>query len=266
MPQKDAGARPLPRFVNIRVIVALMMREMSTRYGRSAGGYVWAILEPVGMIGMLSIVFAMAIRNPALGDSFPLFFATGYLAFHFYTELSQFSSNAVSMNKPLLTYPRVTPIDSILARFFLQFFTLATSSFIIFAGIVHFEDIHTIYDFAAITKSVVYASVLGLGVGATNTVIFTFFPTYQNVWKIINRPMFLISGIFFLYEDMPRAVQEVLWFNPVIHIVGLMRKGFFPSYHASYVSEFYVGGLGVLFMTLGFFLVYSNKTALIESQ
>lgn len=266
MARKQAATKPLPSFVNIRVILALMMREMSTRYGRSAGGYIWAILEPVGMIAILSVVFGLAMRTPAIGSSFPLFFATGFLTFQFYTELSSFSSSAINMNKPLLTYPRVTPIDAILGRFFLQFFTLSTSAIIIFSGIIFFEEIHTIYDFTAIVKAVLYASLLGLGVGATNTVLFTFVPTYQNVWKIINRPMFLISGVFFTYEDMPRAVQEILWFNPVMHVIGLMRRGFYPSYHATYVSEFYVGGMAILFLTIGFFLVYSNKTALIETR
>ncbi|WP_340110456.1 ABC transporter permease [Pikeienuella sp. HZG-20] len=256
----------MPSFVNIRVIIALMMREMSTRYGRSAGGYIWAILEPVGAILILSIVFSAAIRTPSIGTSFPLFFATGYLPFQFYSELSAFSAAAITMNKSLLTYPRVTPIDAILARFFLQFFTISTSSIIIFSGIVVVEDIHTIYDYVALLKAVGYASLLGLGVGTTNTVIFAFVPTYRNVWKIVTRPMFLISGVFFLYEDMPRTVQDILWYNPVLHVVGLMRRGFYPTYHATYVSEFYVGGLGILFLTIGFFLVYSNKTYLIEAQ
>lgn len=256
----------IPSFANVRVIVALMMREMSTRYGRSAGGYVWAILEPVGMIAIMSVAFGMAMRAPSIGDSFPLFFATGYLTFHFYMELSNFSSSAIVMNKQLLTYPRVTPIDAILARFLLQFFTLATSSLVIYIGIIVFEDIHTSYDYISILKSALYASAIGLGVGATNTVIFTFMPTYQNVWRILNRPMFLISGIFFEYREMPRAVQEILWFNPVLQCVGLMRQGIYPAYHADYVSELYLGGIAIFFMTVGFFLVYSNKTYLIESQ
>ncbi|MEX2520218.1 MAG: ABC transporter permease, partial [Paracoccaceae bacterium] len=105
-----------------------------------------------------------------------------------------------------------------------------------------------------------------LGFGATNTVIFSFAPTYQNFWKIINRPMFLLSGIFFTYESMPRLIQEVLWYNPVIHIIGMMRRGFYPTYHADYVSVFYVSAWAATFLTLGLFLVYSNKTYLIESQ
>ncbi|MEX2519009.1 MAG: sugar ABC transporter permease, partial [Paracoccaceae bacterium] len=167
----------MPSFVNIRVIIAMMMREMSTRYGRSAGGYIWAIIEPAGMIAVMSVAFSFAMRSPALGGSFPLFFATGYLAFQFYSELSQFSSSAVLMNKPLLTYPRVTPIDAILARFLLQFMTLCVASAVILAGIIIIEDIHTIYNFMEIIKAIILASLLGLGFGATNTVIFSFAPT-----------------------------------------------------------------------------------------
>lgn len=256
----------MPRFANIRVIAALMMREMLTRYGRSAGGYIWALAEPVGMIAVLSYVFSLATRTPAIGESFPLFFATGFMPFSFYAELAGFSSTAISMNKQLLKYPRVTPIDAIIARFLLQFFTLCVSSIIIFSGIIYFGEIHTIYNYPAMIKSVVYASLLGLGIGSTNAVIFAYFPTYQNVWKIATRPLFLISGIFFLFGEMPGPVQNILWYNPLIHVVGLMRTGFYPAYDASYVSELYVFGMGMFYVTVGFFLVYSNKTFLIENK
>ena len=35
------------RFASFRAIGALILREMATSYGRSPGGYIWAILEPV---------------------------------------------------------------------------------------------------------------------------------------------------------------------------------------------------------------------------
>lgn len=256
----------MPSFINIRVIAALMMREMITRYGRSTGGYIWALIEPLGMILILSVVFSLVIRQPSLGDSFPLFYATGYLPFTFYAELSQFASAAVVMNKPLLNYPRVTPIDAILARFLLQFITLAVASILILSAIIIYEDIHAIYDFGAILTAVALAAVLGLGVGVINTVIIAYVPTYENVWKIVNRPMFLISGVFFTYEDLPPTIREVLWYNPVIHVVGLMRRGFFSTYDANYVSILYVGAISMVLVSLGLFLIYSNRTFLVESR
>ena len=76
-----------PRFRPFRTIAALMLREMSTTYGQSAGGYIWAILKPVGMIVILSLVFSLMVRKPYLGTNFMLFYATGYLPYSFFIPL-----------------------------------------------------------------------------------------------------------------------------------------------------------------------------------
>ena len=64
-------------------------------------------------------------------------------------------------------------------------------------------------------------------------------PIWGSIWSIVTAPLFLASGVFFLYEDMPGFAQDILWWNPIMHAVGLMRRGFYPTYEASYVSLFY---------------------------
>ena len=51
-----------------RTVLALMLREMATTYGRSAGGYLWAILDPVLGIALLSVLFSLALRHPPRAD------------------------------------------------------------------------------------------------------------------------------------------------------------------------------------------------------
>ena len=56
--------RPEPALrVHLRVVAALLRREMSTRYGRSSVGYLWAVAEPCGMIFALSLAFALMSRR-----------------------------------------------------------------------------------------------------------------------------------------------------------------------------------------------------------
>ena len=71
-----------------RTVVALILREMATTYGRSAGGYIWAILEPVLGVALLSAVFSMALQHPGLGTNFPLFYATGFLPFAMFNDVA----------------------------------------------------------------------------------------------------------------------------------------------------------------------------------
>ena len=109
--------------VQARVLFALLMREMTTRFGRSAGGYLWALVEPVGFIALLSLAFSQIAHSPPIGRSFPLFYATGYIAFSFYNDIAALTGRAVQVNRPLLNYPAVTALDTVLARFVLQSLT-----------------------------------------------------------------------------------------------------------------------------------------------
>ncbi|RVO93582.1 ABC transporter permease, partial [Sinorhizobium meliloti] len=86
----------------IRVVAAMIAREMSTRFGRKPGGYIWALLEPAGYIAMMTVIFGALARAPALGTSFVLFFATGYLGYQLYQAKVIYLSASVKANKPLL--------------------------------------------------------------------------------------------------------------------------------------------------------------------
>ncbi len=64
--------------VQLRVLLALMLREAQTRYDRQKMSYTWALIEPVLNIGMFYIIFMTLTRDVAIGDSLYLFLATGF--------------------------------------------------------------------------------------------------------------------------------------------------------------------------------------------
>lgn len=59
MPENALAARRAPSAVqaSLCAVAALVLREMSTRYARTPGGYLWAIPEPLGLIVILGLVF-----------------------------------------------------------------------------------------------------------------------------------------------------------------------------------------------------------------
>ena len=79
---------------------------------------------------------------------------------------------------------------------------------ILFTGIILTADIYVNLDLGAIVTAFLMASLLGLGVGAMNCVLFGFFPTWKNVWSVLTRPMFIMSGIFFTYEFCAIRLSE----------------------------------------------------------
>jgi capsular polysaccharide transport system permease protein len=253
-----------PRLQRLRVIAALMLRGMDTRNSRSVGGYLWAILEPLGATLLLAIAFSIMLRHPPLGTSFILFYATGVIPFRFYGTIGKQVAGAINANRGLLAYPVVEPLDAIFAQVALCFMTDGLVAILIFSGIALFTDAQFNLDLARAVEAFALAGLIGLGIGTLNCVLFGFFPTWKNVWSIFSRPMLIASGMFFLYTEMPPAIQSILWWNPMLHVTGLMRSGFYSNYEATYVSVPYILATSGSLFLVGGWLLRRHASFLIE--
>jgi len=237
-----------------------MLREMSTTYGRSPLGYLWAILQPVAGIVLLTAVFSLVLQSPPIGKSFPVFYATGIIPFLIYTEIQNKMSISVSFSKQLLMYPSVTIVDALLARFILNLLTQLLSAGLIFALLMAFLDTHAVLNLPAIALSFAMVAALSVGVGVMNAFLFGVFHEWARIWGILNRPMFLISCVFFMFDTIPEPYSNYLWYNPLVHAIGQMRHGFYPFYEAEYVSVIYVFSVSLILLVMG--LIFLKRYAL----
>ncbi len=238
-------------FKTLRTIFALSVREMSTAYGKNAGGYFWAIVEPILAIALLSFVFELVLRSPSIGSNFQIFYASGLLPYAFYNQTANKVARAVRFSKSLLFYPSVTFVDAITARFMVNAITHVIISYVLLTGIILFYDLRLSIDVPSLMLGMSMAAVLGLGIGVLNCFLFAFVPFWDVVWTVLNRPLFILSTVIYAFEDVPVAFRDWLWFNPLIHVVGAMRRGVYSTYDAHYVEPMYVFGIGLTCLCLG---------------
>ena len=261
MPGPHRG--PVP-FQRLRVLFAMIVRETGTKFGRSYGGYFWAIAEPLGGIVMLTLGFSIALREPPMGNNFALFYATGVIPFMLFSNVSRSVAAAIQTNRGLLRYPVVTPLDTVFSKFILDVLTMVRVAVLLFSGVILFYGLVVDFDAGAAALAFTLAALLGLGLGTLNCVLFGFFPTWKNVWGVLTRPLFLMSGMFYTFQSLPVVLQDVLWWNPLIHVVGLMRAGFYGSYEAEYASPLYVLGVSGILFVIGAYLLRRHASVLIE--
>jgi capsular polysaccharide transport system permease protein len=253
-----------PGLTSLRTVTALVLREMSTTYGKSAGGYLWAILEPVAGIALLSLVFSLVMRNPAIGNNFTLFYATGVMPFTIFSGSVNKLAQALNFSRQLLAYPTVTYIDAILARFFLYMLTEIMVWGVVLVGILVLFDTRVIPDPEIIAGAMLLSGFLGLGVGTLNCYLTTQFPLWQQIWGVLMRPMLILSCVMFVFDSIPHPFRDWLWFNPVVHLVGLTRHGFYTGYDAPYVSVAYVMAISAVCFVIGLVLLHRNYRLLMQ--
>ena len=167
-------------------------------------------------------------------------------------------------NRGLLSYSVVSPLDAVLAGALLEFLTMSIVAALLFVGIILVDDVAVNFEPIRVVRAFAMAALLGLGIGTLNCVLFGFFPTWKNIWGVLTKPLFIISGVFFTFNSAPPAMQEVLWYNPLSQIIGEMRAGFYGSYRADYVSDGYVFGIGLTLFVIGAWLLRRHASFLIE--
>jgi capsular polysaccharide transport system permease protein len=269
-PKTPPAARPRAPsnglFRMIRTVAALILREIATTYGRSPGGYVWALADPILGVALLTFVFQHALgnTNPLLGTSFPLFYASGYLPFQMYHDIGNKMAQSLRFSRPLLAYPAVTFVDALIARLILNTMLHVFVFTVLVGGIAIVQRIPLVLDVSVVLQAMGLAALLGAGVGTMNCFLIMRFPVWERAWSILTRPLFLMSGIFYTYELMPGVVRDILSWNPVLHVVGLMRRGIYGVYPADYVSESYVITLSLLLLMLGLLLMWRRYRDLLE--
>lgn len=241
-----------------------MLREMVTTYGRSPGGYIWAVLEPVAAIGLLSLAFSLAFHAPSLGNSFALFYATGYLVYMLFHDVTNKTASALRFSLPLLTFSAVTWLDAILARFLLNLLTHLMIISLVLGTMMAVLNAPTAPELALVANALLMTAALALGVGLVNCYLFMAFPAWERIWMVLTRPLFIVSGVFFLFEDLPAWIREVLWFNPLFHATGAIRDGIFHVYKPSYVAPSFVFGVALALMVVGLMLMSRHADELIH--
>ncbi|MBA4783773.1 MAG: ABC transporter permease [Rhizobiales bacterium] len=238
--------------VQVRIIVALVLRETRVAFGNAQLGYLWALANPALGVAALVLVFSLITHAPPLGTSFALFFATGILPYEMNRKLSTSLMAVFSANKGLLAYPLVKETDLIFARFILIFATYLMVMFLFFTALVLIGEGTIPARIDQVFLAILMSALLGLGGGVSNAVIFGLWPTWQQIEAIFSRPLFFMSGIFFIPSAFGPEVRAILQWNPLLHCIEWMREGYYPNYQSVLLDKpFLFACIGVLLM-IGF--------------
>ncbi|KUJ77277.1 ABC transporter permease [Ruegeria profundi] len=234
-----------------RVIGSLVLRETRASFGTSQFGYLWAIVTPAASVAVLVTIFTLIGRQPPFGQSLALFFATGILTLEFFNKLSNTLMASFDANKALLTYPLIQETDAIFARVILISATYLLV-FVLFYGGLVLLGLSSMPTFPEVViQAFAATALLGFGFGTVNAVIVSLWDSWLHIERVLTRPLFFLSGIFYIPSNLPPEAIAILEWNPVLHLVEWFREGFYPNYESTVLSKTYPLGLAVGLILFG---------------
>ena len=240
-------------WLQTRVIAALTLRETRMTFGTSHAGYLWAIVQPLVSISFLVFLFYLIGRQSPYGNSLALFFATAVLTLELYNKLSVSLMRAFTSNKSLLTYPLIRETDTLFARFALVLCTSLVINTVFYSGLI----LLGLAELPAYPDRIVLAFLstgfLGFGIGTINAILYQRNQAWQHFEKILARPLFFLSGVFYIPSSLPPEAIAVLRWNPIIHLVEWTREGYYPNYQSDILNIAYPLSLAAILVAVGLF-------------
>ena len=251
------GARP-PRpgllhglRVQLRVIGALTLREMGTRFGRDNLGYLWLFLEPALLGGALGFAHHLAGHGMPGGLNVASFWVIGYIPFYLLRGVLNRAPTAIVANQSLLYHRQVTLLDILAARNLLEGGATfgAMVAFLLFFGLL-------VDEWPREPAKLVLGMMLMLGMAhgaalliATGSVYTELFDRVMHLVTYLALPL---TGAFFMVFWLPTELQRIALWIPTVHVFELVRSGQYGSvvptqYDLGYVLA-WVAGLNLLGM------------------
>ena len=235
-----------------RVVHAIMLREIKTRFGRQRMGYLWALLEPSAFVAIFALMFAYGNQMRPSGMPVVPFLITGFAPFLLFRSTMSQTMGAIEPNRILLTFPQVTPTDLVLARALLEVATLTVVFFLLLA-VAHMLGFDIkVENPLGMLLVLGCLAMTGLGLGAFFAALTPFIRSMpQIVGMVAGRPLFFLSGLFFTAEMLPSTIREVLLLNPLLHMIEWLRSAVFVEFESQYASLEFAFGAALSICCLG---------------
>lgn len=228
--------------VQARVIGALMLRDMRTRFGRTFFGYVIQVLWPLTHLLVVMSIYLVIRRLMPFGTSPAVFLGTGILPYILCLYPARMITMSLVMNQPLLYFPVVKSFDVILARGILEvvtaFWVIAIFCFILY---VFGVEVMPIYPEQALLA--IFATIyLGFSIGFFSAVIYKIFKPWIAVVFLTLILMYVTSGVFLFTGALPPKIQYYMSWNPLFHSVEWLRSAYYDGYGNDILDRGYLVG------------------------
>lgn len=240
--------------VQIKVVKALMIRELVTRFGRENIGFLWIMAEPLLFAGLVGIAWAYAQGPKNHGIGVMAFVASGYIPLTFLRHSFGRAAKIFQANMALLYHRQVKVLDFIFVRVAIE--AIGAMMAFVFAGIV-------LYFFGQFPiPSNVGALVAGWAIYAFFVLsICTMLAPLSEISSVVEKlvPVSVyvsipFSGVFNMAAWLPQAAREALMWSPLVSGMELMRYGIFGDVVTPYYDVPKALGVSIACLVFGLIL------------
>jgi ABC-type polysaccharide/polyol phosphate export permease len=232
-----SASRPTPfveEFVEAvkyrHLIAAFIKRDIVTRYKRSLLGVIWTMLNPLGTMMIMVIVFSNLFDTT---PKYPIYVLTGLIAWNFFSQVTTAAPQTLLWSGALIhrvymprTVFALVALGAGLVNMVLSLVPLVLIMLVLRVPLK--------LSLITVPLALIPLAAFSLGLGLLLSTATVYFPDTIDIYAILAMAWLYVSAIFYPYEIIP--IEYRWWFfnlNPMYHMVLLFRD---PLYYGNWPS------------------------------
>jgi capsular polysaccharide transport system permease protein len=211
--------------IQLRVIGALLMRELTTRFGRENIGFLWIMVEPLLFAGLVAIVWRFMKGPEEHGVSIVAFVISGYIPITLFRNSVSRCISIFAVNGSLLYHRQIKILDFIFVRVLIE--TVGgMMAFTFLAVILAYFDLfpvpadfgYLVFGWALYCFFTFSVCLIISPLSEVSEVLEKFMPVTVYI-------MIPFSGTFTMASWLTPTVREIMLWSPPVHAMEMMRQG-----------------------------------------
>ena len=242
-----------------RIVHALVLREIVTRYGREGLGFLWMIGEP--LVFCLGVMTLWHFIKPEYEHGILLgpFVMTGYMCLLLLRHTVSHLMTALQANTGLLYHRHVKALHIYISRILMEFAGASVAFIIVYALLFCLRAVSLPHDVLIIYSGWLLLVWFASGLALTFAGIAMQFEVLERVISVIMYLMIPLSGAFIMVGWLPPRYRELYLLIPMPNAVEMVRAGVFGEFVPTYYHPWYLAAWAAGLTIIGLLLVARNQ-------
>jgi capsular polysaccharide transport system permease protein len=249
----DASLRKLREGwrIQIRVIHALMIRELHTRFGRENIGFLWMMVEPLLFAGLVAMIWRFMKGPQEHGISVIAFVVTGYIPITLFRQGVSRSVSIFVANSSLMYHRQVKILDFVFVRFVIEMLG-GMMAYVLIAGILMiFGEFPIPAQPGLLVAGWLIYALFVLSLCFMIAPLSEMSEVLEKFMPVVTYVMIPFSGLFTLSAWLTPTMRDYLSWSPFVNAMEMMRKGIWGDQITAYYSIWNPLACSLVAMALG---------------
>jgi ABC-2 type transport system permease protein len=216
----SAVGEDLRRFVALTYTLALT--DFKLRFFGSALGYIWTLMRPLLLFGVLYVVFTEVVKFGGGVKHYPVYLLTSLVLFTYFSETTSRGVTSLIERENLLRkmrFPRmVIPLSVALHALF----NLGLNLIVVFAFVLG-SGIKPRVEWLELVPLVALIVAFASGVTMLVSALYVRYRDVEPIWEVALQMLFYASPIIYVASTYPDSVENVAMANPIAAIATQAR-------------------------------------------